>query len=388
MHLHDLLSRENRNLSASEGATPARRMIDGDLILGLTLPTRVPGRVVLHRASQHPHFLGLEDVGLVATLGTGFSPSPLTTRITVSYVTGEQRTSRTSMVHSNGFSRLLLPNILDLADPFVTADLVIEVDGAPEVVFIGSSGRTPRDALYRLARGIGVEIGPGPRPQILNGPETQVTYVEEMPAQDWVSLYRPDANQEAWQQPGYIIGKAHELPVEDGSLDFIFSSHVLEHLYNPLGHLDHWRRKLRVGGLVLGVVPSTAGTKDFVQPPTSLLDLIDEHRAGEFAVPLSTYVNWVRHLQPGLKDPLSAAKKYFDSKSSIHVHVYDYVTVTNLLRHCVEAHGYSDYRLFYKHNAKDFIFALKAGPLAPSRADSAGNGGPSSPTAAEISSNI
>ena len=39
--------------------------------------------------------------------------------------------------------------------------------------------------------GKGVEIGPGPKPQIHNGPDTQVLYVEEMPAERWVEA--PDA---------------------------------------------------------------------------------------------------------------------------------------------------------------------------------------------------
>lgn len=363
MNLHDLLVKQNRSLVASEGAVPDRRTIDGEVMLGLTMPADRAGRIVLPRASHHPHFAGLEDVGFVAALGLEQTDSAEKLQVNVSYVAGENSVTRTTTIHSHGLSRLLLPSMLDLPDPFVHADLVITFDSAPQPVFIGSSGRTPRGALYRLAQGTGVEIGPGPRPQILNGPTTRVIYVEEKPAEEWVALYRPDASLDAWQHPGYTIGKAHDLPVGDGSLDFVFSSHVLEHLYNPLGHFDHWRKKLRPGGLVLGVVPAVDGTKDFLLPPTSLLDLVEEHRGGDFAVPLSAYVRWVRHLQPKLKDPVAVAQKYFDEKSSIHVHVYDYVTVTNLLRHCVQAHGFADYRLFFKRNTKDFVFVLKSGPV-------------------------
>ncbi len=360
MHLHYLLDRGNRSVSASEGVAPARRRVEGETMLGIAMPAGRPSRLTLVGASAHPHFAGLEDLGFGVTVESP-GPAPVGPEcITVSWVAGTQRVSRVTSVHADAYTRLLVPNLLDLPDPFARADLVIDCPGLAQEVFIGSSGATPRQALYRLAQGTGVEIGPGPRPQIHNSETTRVTYVEEVVAEEWAALYRQDASAEAWKHPDYRIGKAHQLPVADGSLDFVFSSHVLEHLYNPLGHFDHWRQKLRPGGLVLGVVPAVEGTKDFVQPTTRLLGLVEEHRAGGFAVPLSAFETWVSAMQPGHRDPLALARKHYEQRLSIHVHVYDYVTINNLLRHCVQAHGYSDYRLFFKRNAKDFVFALKA----------------------------
>jgi SAM-dependent methyltransferase len=354
MHLHDLLERGNRGMAVSDGVRPARRTVDGDVVLGVELPAGRASRVTLVGASAHPHLAGREDIGFGVAADAGTTAS-----VTASYVSGGDRVSRRTTT-AGPYTRLLLPSLLDLPDPFARADLVIDCEGPSTAVFLGSSGITPRQALYRLARGNGVEIGPGPRPQIHNTATTRVSYVEEMPAEEWKTLYRGDASADAWSAPGYMIGKAHELPVEDGSLDFIFSSHVLEHLYNPLGHFEHWRRKLRPGGLVLGVVPSVDGTKDFLQAPTSLLALLEEQRAGGFVVPLSAYERWMRAMQPAGADTSAVARKWFDDRVSIHVHVYDYVTITNLLRHCVRTLGYADYRLLFKPNAKDFAFALKA----------------------------
>jgi SAM-dependent methyltransferase len=361
MHLHDLLEKKNRNLVVSKGVIPFRQTVDGDVLLGLKLPPTRLSTIVLNRASDHPHLAGMEDAGFFVTLlGRSFFKRP-STEINVSFVRDADRVTRTTTVVQGMYSRLLLPSMLDMPDPFEVADLVIEAAGPPGEVFIGSSGWTPRDALYRLAKGVGVEIGPGPKPQIKNGPDTQVTYVDEMPVETWLSLYNANVSREAWSLPGYKIGKAHDLPIEDGSLDFIFSSHVLEHLYNPLGHFDHWRRKLKPGGLILGVVPLADGTKDFVFPPTSIIDLIQEQQEGAFTVPLKAYEHWVRHHQPHHKDMQAVASKYYKDKFSIHVHVYDYVTINNLLRRCVAAGGYSAYRLLFKRNSKDFAFALKAG---------------------------
>jgi len=360
MHLHDLLDKKNRNLVASEGVEPARQTVDGELLLGVVLPAKKTSGIVLKGASEHPHLAGMEDVGFLATLLGDSVIGRATAQINVSFVAGPHRVTRSTSVTEKIYSRLLLPSVLDLPDPFAVADLVINVDNPSAKAFIGSSGRTPREALYRMATGVGIEIGPGPRPQIRNGPHTKVTYVEEMPAEAWTALYNSGVSREAWEQQGYRIGKAHELPVEDGTLDFIFSSHVLEHLYNPLGHFAHWKRKLKPGGLVLGVVPLADGTKDFVLPPTSITELIEEQQEDSFAVPLKAYEHWVRHHQPHHKDIKAVAAKFYEDKFSIHVHVYDYVTINNLLRRCVSDGGFSAYRLLFKRNAKDFAFALKA----------------------------
>ena len=360
MHLHDLLVNGNRHVAPDPGVGPARLTLDGDLMMGVAFPAGHPTQLCLPGASEHLHMSGLEDIGFVAALSP---PGPGDdVCITLSYRSGAHEVSREVVVRDGAVCRLLLPSMLDLPDPFAPADLVIRSDGRRSV-FVGSSTVTPRQALYRMARGTGVEIGPGPRPQIHDGPDTRVMYIEEMPAAEWVSQYKADVSTEAWNQPGYRIGKAHALPVPDASLDFVFSSHVLEHLYNPIGHFDHWRRKLKPGGVVLGVVPSIEGTKDFVQPPTTLSTLLEEHRTGRFDVPYSSYEAWLRAGQPRHPDPVSAARKLHDDRHSIHVHVYDHAAITALLRHCVQVLGFDAFRLFYKRNAKDFIFAARtAGP--------------------------
>lgn len=56
---------------------------------------------------------------------------------------------------------------------------------------------------------------------------------------------RPDEN-------AYLIKE------NDNALDFIFSSHVLEHLDQPYHALEHWFSKLKVGGRVVLYLPHTA----------------------------------------------------------------------------------------------------------------------------------
>jgi SAM-dependent methyltransferase len=47
---------------------------------------------------------------------------------------------------------------------------------------------------------------------------------------------------------------ANGLP--DGEWDYIFSSHCLEHLVNPVAALEHWKVHLRPGGVLFLYLPS------------------------------------------------------------------------------------------------------------------------------------
>src|SRR3954468_17271504 len=61
---------------------------------------------------------------------------------------------------------------------------------------------------------------------------------------------------------------ASALPKPDSSCDFVLSSHVLEHLANPLRALMEWRRVLRPGGKLFMLVPHGRRTFDHRRPTT------------------------------------------------------------------------------------------------------------------------
>lgn len=52
---------------------------------------------------------------------------------------------------------------------------------------------------------------------------------------------------------------AEDLPInrysKDGLWDFAFSSHCLEHLVNPVAAIEHWKTRLRSGGVVFLYLP-------------------------------------------------------------------------------------------------------------------------------------
>lgn len=78
-----------------------------------------------------------------------------------------------------------------------------------------------------------------------------------------------------------LIAEAGELPaVRDASYDTVLSSHVIEHLANPLRALAEWRRVVRPGGHLLLVAPHRDGTFDHHRPVTTLEHLVSDEARG------------------------------------------------------------------------------------------------------------
>jgi len=68
--------------------------------------------------------------------------------------------------------------------------------------------------------------------------------------------------------------------IADSSYDAVLSSHVVEHLANPLRALAEWRRVVRPGGHLLMVAPHMEGTFDHRRPVTALEHLVEDERQG------------------------------------------------------------------------------------------------------------
>jgi predicted SAM-dependent methyltransferase len=235
-------------------------------------------------------------------------------------------------------------------------DLVVSYKGAgPSPVFVANHRMLSRQWLYDLCIGRGLEIGPGPIPQILPRDGVEVSYLEQMPAEEWNRLYNGGGKYpikpELWGN--YIVGEASAPPVEDGALDFIFGSHVFEHLANPIGHLKRWRRKLAKGGKVIMVVPDLNGTKDSVHHRCSLESMVDEFQRNVW---LPEEQHYTRHLRRTSDDKKLIA--LMERMESIHVHYYDNINCQILLDYAVRELGYADYVIEHTPNHKDFYFVL------------------------------
>lgn len=257
---------------------------------------------------------------------------------------------QSSCISKKSFSPLILPSIFSLEAPFDKLQLAI----SSNIDFlICSPPRITRTKFLELARGRGVEIGPGPSPQIINNAKTFVKYIEEKPADDWRKLYKDFDSQQEEKWDSYQIGTASNLGEPDSSLDFIFASHVFEHLHNPIGHLIYWSGKLRTGGLILLVIPQQSGTKDYAQDFTRIQNLIDEESGNQFMPTAENYYAWGKGKNKDFIDKLILEKQ------SIHVHTYDYDSITNLAEEIICRKVFSDYILEYLPCTKDFLIAFR-----------------------------
>lgn len=346
MNLFDMLRRKDRNLEVSGPVAMTKHNQAGQLWRGLSLR---PGAK-----------LSIPDVRRFASLRTWPAECgwmiqvPVETLVEVTFRQPDHGDRIVGVATFDGdFQPLVLPWPKERVGRL---DLQIEVIGQGEqAVFLAVHRALSRQWLFDSATGRGVEVGPGAQPQILPREGVDVSYLEQMPPDVWNQLYNGGgkyvSRPELWDH--YIVGNAQYLPVEDGSLDFLFSSHVFEHLANPIGHLRNWKVKMRPGGKVICVVPDLNGTKDAIQPRSSLAEWLEEDAAGTWAPVLHHYM---RHLRRAADDEELVAA--MGRNESIHAHYYDNINCQVLLDHAVTALGYSDYLIEHTPNHKDFHFIL------------------------------
>jgi SAM-dependent methyltransferase len=77
----------------------------------------------------------------------------------------------------------------------------------------------------------------------------------------------------------HLLDGAHLDGLADDTYDVVCSSHVIEHLADPLGGLEAWRRVAKPGGHLVMVAPHHEGTFDRRRPVTELQHMIEDHAA-------------------------------------------------------------------------------------------------------------
>jgi glycosyltransferase involved in cell wall biosynthesis/SAM-dependent methyltransferase len=80
--------------------------------------------------------------------------------------------------------------------------------------------------------------------------------------------------------PVDIVAPGDDLPLEDSSVDFVISSHVMEHFAEPIKALKEWHRVVRPGGYIFVIAPHKNRTFDRNRERTTLAELIDRHETG------------------------------------------------------------------------------------------------------------
>ena len=354
MNLFYLAHKRDPNLVLSEKVSIGIRRTGNDEWRGLGIqPASEPQIRIRTATAWHPFRTRAETIGWFAT-ATGEGAV-----IRLAFV--EPGTDRvcgawTKLNLGQGWSAVRLPWSLESTAHLKGLDLLVHVPASSQSsVFVGCHRALDRRRAIELCVGRGIELGPGPKPQVLSGPGVEVSYVEEMSPQDWRDHYgrhyRVEVDDALWRQ--YQVGRAHEIPAPDGSLDFIFSSHVFEHLVNPLGHLGIWSSKLRAGGKVVAVVPDLAGTKDYAAQPTPLSEFLSEFEAASYEPARAHYSRFaaVRGIADG-------GERLWANRSSVHVHFYSHANMADLMEQAVNRFGYQGFSILHTANHKDFYVVL------------------------------
>ena len=346
MNLFHMLHRQDPNLLAEGDVVLAKHDVGGETWRGLDL--RVGGAFTIPDVRRFVSFRAFpQTCGWMVETDSRLA-------LKLSFRRGGSDEELSSRTFSGTFQPVTFPWPRAIYDDF---DLKVEAVGRGRgAIFLANHRALSRDWLVELAVGTGIEIGPGPQPQILPRPGVNVSYVEQTPPDEWNELYNKSGKfpvrPELWGN--YIVGEASDLPVPDNSLNFVFGSHVFEHLSNPIGHLKTWKQKLAPGGKVICVVPDLAGTKDSAQERSSLDEWLMEFEQGIWR---PTERHYVRHLR------LPAGHEYVrvaqDRQQSIHAHYYDNINCQILLDFAVKNLGYAGYLIEHTPNHKDFHFVLK-----------------------------
>lgn len=144
-----------------------------------------------------------------------------------------------------------------------------------------------------------------------------------------------DASMPAGYQ--YIREAVDLYGIESGTMDFVLSSHNIEHIANPIKSLVEWIRILKENGVLVLVVPHKEGTFDHLRPVTTLDHLIEDFENGTGEDDLS-HVDEVLKLHDYERDHGSTDVFEFRKRSELnienrclHQHVFVLKSVVNLV---------------------------------------------------------
>ncbi|HET7788226.1 MAG TPA: class I SAM-dependent methyltransferase [Myxococcales bacterium] len=194
--------------------------------------------------------------------------------------------------------------------------------------------RVPRRAVWPPAlAGRGIEIGAHDRPI----PGIRPWYVDR--AREFAGR----------KGPADVLAEASVLPFRDSSLDYVATSHVLEHLPDPAGAIVEWYRAVKPGGIIYMIVPDRRLTFDRDRARTPIAHLLEDFERGTTASD-ATHIDEffdrvdVREMDPALKGAKEQAAFREEHREAhhraaregrdinIHFHVFEQRDVLALLR--------------------------------------------------------
>lgn len=127
--------------------------------------------------------------------------------------------------------------------------------------------------------------------------------------------------------------------IPSSSYDFVLSSHAIEHVANPLLALSEWIRVVKVGGLLMLVVPHKEGTFDHKREVTPLVHLVADYKEKVTEADL-THLEEILAQHDLSMDPEAGSLEEFKLRSEknfenrcLHHHVFNTASVVEMINH-------------------------------------------------------
>ena len=135
----------------------------------------------------------------------------------------------------------------------------------------------------------------------------------------------------------YILDAIELNEIESGKYDFVLSSHVIEHIANPIKALSEWIRVLKNEGILIVVIPHKDGTFDHKRNITTLDHIINDYNNDTPENDL-THLNEILELHDIKKDQGISSLEQFKIRSArnfenrcLHHHVFDTLSAAKLI---------------------------------------------------------
>ncbi len=134
----------------------------------------------------------------------------------------------------------------------------------------------PPKFVTRYCKGKGIEIG-GASHQDFKINAINIDRIDHTTVDD---IYAKEQMQSAgFVKKVDIVAEGDNIPLEDNSADFVFSSHVIEHFYDPVSAINEWLRIVKPNGYVVMIVPHKERTFDSEKPCTTLEEFEMRHKS-------------------------------------------------------------------------------------------------------------
>jgi SAM-dependent methyltransferase len=193
-------------------------------------------------------------------------------------------------------------------------------------------------------QGNGLEVGAGNRPWPVP-PDAKCYYGDLLDRVNLKQYFKDcDPSYDVYLD-GFVDAQTFK-GVPSGSLDFVISAHVIEHLADPIGAIREAIRVLKSGGIHLLAVPDMRLTHDRNRPATTLEHLLSDELDGGAGTRRQAYEEHCRYVHTIYHPQIPEAQFDLDvtrineNNMDIHWHAWTGETFRALLDAVADRHSF------------------------------------------------